>query len=459
MRRTPKALNFSILILLIALVAVACSGGQAEEAGITPTAASEEVEEVPEQAEEPADAESAEGGEEETRADETSTAEAEAEVTDAEEDDPGAEEEPAESSIEPAGELNLSWNLTNIGEGIKPAFALDSSDNAHVAYLTEESVGGVFYATNASGSFEIETVAEGYFYGPVDLGISQDDVPFIAYHDHQDPNTFNPNLGDEVVAIAGPDGWQLVVVEDVGHDGWDNSIVVDSQGNWHTAAIDPAQFGSESGVEYATSAGGSVSVTAVGSGPINYEFGTAIQLDNDELPGIAYYDQAEKGLEYAKFDGSQWTVELVDNNGDAGRYASLVYDAANNPHISYFVFDGERTGEVRHAWLDGGSWQFEVVDRLDDVLPGRTGARKITALALGENDELHIAYSDRNRVVYGQQNEDGWLLQELPKNSDKLLGQLVELEIDSQGMPHLIWYEVTVFAPTLIGDIIYAAPA
>jgi hypothetical protein len=367
-------------------------------------------------------------------------------------------EESAPAPSGPVGELNLSWNLTQIGEGIKPAFALDSSDKAHVAYLTEEDMGGVFYATNAAGDFVIDTVAQGYFYGPVDLGISPDDVPIIAYHDHQDTG-FNPNLGDEVVAVPGSDGWQLVTVEDEGHDGWDNSIVVDSQGNWHTAAIDPAQFGSESGVEYATNAGGSVSVTAVGSGPINYEFGTAIQLDKDDLPGIVYYDQAEKGLEYAKFDGSQWSVELVDNDGDAGRYASLVYDSANNPHISYFVFDGERTGEVRHAWLDGGSWQFEVVDRLDDVLPGTKGARKITALALDGDDNLHIAYSDRNRVVYGQRSEDGWMVQELPKNSDKILGQLVELELDSEGNPHLLWFEVTIFAPILMGDIIYAAPA
>ena len=157
------------------------------------------------------------------------------------------------------------------------------------------------------------------------------------------------------MAIPGSDGWQLVTVEDVGHDGWDNSIVVDSGGNWHTSAVDPAQFGGESGVEYATNAGGSVSVTAVGSGPINYEFGTSIQLDNDGLPGIVYYDQAEMGLEYAKFDGNQWLVVLVDNNGDAGRYATLVYDSANNPHVSYFFFAGDTTREIRHAWLDGDS--------------------------------------------------------------------------------------------------------
>jgi hypothetical protein len=85
-------------------------------------------------------------------------------------------------------------------------------------------------------------------------------------------------LGDEVVAVLSDSGWDLVTVEDAGHDGWDNSITVDDSGNWHTAAVDPSQFGGQSGVEYATNAGGSISVVEVGSGPIVYEFATSIQL-------------------------------------------------------------------------------------------------------------------------------------------------------------------------------------
>lgn len=463
--RQPKLL---ILGILVVILAVACSANAGND--LFPTTESDSAEsvqqtETPPAVDEPADEQadssesSAESSGDDAGVSDSDTTEDQASADDETStsataaDDPGTE---AQEAIGPIGELTLSWELVQIDEGIKPAFDLDADGQAHVAYIAEEEMGGVFYATNSNGDFQIENVAQGYFYGPVDLALGSDGTPFIAYHDHQDTG-FDPNLGDEVVAILRDGDWENVTVGDVGHDGWDNSIVVDADGNWHTAAIDPVQFGSQAGVEYATNASGEATVTQVGSGPIVYEFGTSIRLDQNGLPGITYYDQGEEALAYARFDGNQWTVELVDQNGDAGRYSNLIYDVDNNPHISYFVFDGETTGDVRHAWWDGTEWQIEGVDRLEDVRQGRVGARKITALAIDGEGTLHIAYSDRSRVVYGQRTEEGWVVQELPKNSDKILGQLVELELDGKGMPHLVWYEVTVFAPTLTGDIIYAA--
>ncbi|GMQ78614.1 MAG: hypothetical protein BMS9Abin02_1137 [Anaerolineae bacterium] len=366
--------------------------------------------------------------------------------------------EPSDSPSEAGSldELAFDWNLVQVGEGIKPAIDTDAAGVVHIAFLTEDEQGGVFYGNNASGNFEVEKVSEGYFYGPLDLAVGPEGVPYIAYHDHQDTG-FNPELGDEVVAILRDGSWDLETVKDAGHDGWDNSIVVDGAGNWYTAAVDPSQFNSESGVEYATNAGGAISVVEVGSGPIVYEFGTSIQLDQDNLPGVAYYDNNLQGLAYAKFDGSSWSVEIVDANGDAGRYASLAYDANGSPSISYFVFDGPNSGTVRFATLDGGEWIIEDVGTLNDVQPGQIGARKITALAFDGSGKAHIAYTDRSRIVYGQRGEDGWALQEVPHLTDQSLGQLVEMAIDADGKPHLIWYELETTSP-LFGPIVYASP-
>ncbi len=282
---------------------------------------------------------------------------------------PVAEESPAK------GELSLTWAIQEIGEGIKPAFALDHNGVVHTAFLTEEDHGAVFYASNASGTFEVETVAEGYFYGPVDIAATAEGVPFIAYHDHQD-TAFKPELGDEVVASPRESGWELVVVADEGHDGWDNSIVIDADGNWHT-----------------------IRVVQVGSGPVDYEFGTSIQLGKDGSPGIVYFDTEEEQLEYARLGSSGWSVEVVDGEGDAGRYPSLAYDPQGNPHIAYYVALSDTSGLVRHAWREGRAWQVEDVDALDDIRMGRVGARKITALAISQAGVLHLAYADRGRVV------------------------------------------------------------
>jgi hypothetical protein len=351
--------------------------------------------------------------------------------------------------------LSLTWQMEEIGEGIKPAFALDQGGVVHVAFLLEGDHGHVYYSHNASGSFETSQVSEGYFYGPVDIAVDGAGIPYIAYHDHQD-TTFLPELGDEVVAILRNDQWELLTVNDNGHDGWDNSIVVDDDGNWHTAAIDPSQFGSQDGVEYATNAKGTVEVTAVGSGAIKYEFGTSIQLKSDGSPGITYYNDRFGQLEYAWWDGSSWNVEVVDEDGDAGRYSSLAFDTEDNPHIAYYKRDTNTSGVVRYAWWDGSSWNFEDVDSLENIRMGQEGARKITALVVENDGTIHIAYSDESRLVYAIRSSDGWSNQVVTVEGDNPLGQLVELAVDEAGSPHVIWFEATGFSP-LEGTVFYAS--
>ncbi len=45
---------------------------------------------------------------------------------------------------------DMTWVIETIGEGIKPAIAADSNGFAHIAFLNEDIMGGVYYATNTS---------------------------------------------------------------------------------------------------------------------------------------------------------------------------------------------------------------------------------------------------------------------------------------------------------------------
>ena len=47
-------------------------------------------------------------------------------------------------------------------------------------------------------------------------------------------------------------------------------MAVEDSGIWHFAGVDPAQFGSQSGLEYITNAFGDPRVGKVGSGAIPY---------------------------------------------------------------------------------------------------------------------------------------------------------------------------------------------
>ncbi|MCH8340431.1 MAG: hypothetical protein IIA51_02615 [Chloroflexi bacterium] len=367
------------------------------------------------------------------------------------------EEEPSTAATEPGptaapeemviaapsiqiGEISLTWEVQEVGEGIKPAFAMDAEGVAHVTFLTEADRGALFYAQNRNGDFEVETVVGGYFYGPIDLALNPSGEPLIAYHDHQGLQ-FDPALGDEVIAQLTESGWELTTVADDGHDGWDNSIVVDEAGVWHTAAIDPSQFGSGSGVEYATLVDGAVVVVEVGSGPIKYEFATSIQLDPSGSPAVVYYNDRDQQLEFASLGADGWSVEVVDNQGDVGRYASLIFDTDGTPHIAYYVAESRESGTVRHAWQDTSGWQIEAVGTLQNIRMGSPGARKITSLAFDGEGTLHLAYTDRDQLIYAQKTDEGWIGQEVVEPGSVVLGQLVELAIDADGSPHLIWYE------------------
>ena len=63
---------------------------------------------------------------------------------------------------------------------------------------------------------------------------------------------------------------------------------------------------------------------------------SSLALDSIGNPRISYYDQTNRDLKYASWDGSRWVITTVDSAGDVGEYSSLELDVYSNPRISYF---------------------------------------------------------------------------------------------------------------------------
>ena len=215
-------------------------------------------------------------------------------------------------------------------------------------------------------------------------------VPHVSWHNHAEEN--------EAYATIVNGTWEVYDVDDPGHDGWDNDLAIDSSHLPHTASIDPVQFGSQSGVEYATFDGESWTVEEIGSGPVPYEFGTGIALDSQDRPHVVWFDDASADLKYAIKTEGTWTISEVDTQGDVGRYPSLVLDRQGNPAVSYFQWDGGREGSIKYARWDGGEWDIQRVGELGNVVIGHFGARKINSLVLDENDNPIIAFSDEDVI-------------------------------------------------------------
>ena len=356
-------------------------------------------------------------------------------------DSNGATAEPSD-----AGQLSASlaegWSAIAIGPGTKPALALDSSGAPGVTYIFEDIGEGFVAFAAAADGWTPDFLVEGYFYGPIDIAFDPQDRPNIVYHDHQAPS-FDLSLGELTYALRDGGEWTISPANDDGHDGWDSTLVVGADGVVRAAGIDPSQFDGVDGVEYYELRDGTWTVTAIGSGPIAYEFNVSLALSPDGQPALSYYNDRDGDLIFASFDGSAWTLETVASEGDAGKFSSLQFDAEGGPHISYYEDLGGAGGRIMYAVREGGSWTVEEVGTLDDVSLGMTGARRNSALALDPGGFPHVVFSDQSAVHYATRTEAGWQSEEIVTAGDRPLGQLVSFKLDAAGTPHLTLYEVT----------------
>ncbi len=365
---------------------------------------------------------------------------------------------PADNSDTDAGALaatiSAAWDASVVGSGIKPALALDGDGTPAIAFLFEDVSEGFVKFASAFDGWEAKTIIEGYFYGPLDLAFDPDGRPNIVYHDHQD-SSFQQNLGDLTYAVRTTLGWQVAAVVDDGHDGWDSTIAIAGDGVVRAAGVDPSQFGSTDGIEYYELRDGAWTVTAIGSGPIEYEFNVSLAAGADGQPALTYYNGGDGDLIFALFDGSAWNLETVASEGDVGKFSSLQFDNDGRPHITFYEELSGSTGRVLYAVREAGTWSVEEIGTLNDVRLGMTGARRNTSLALDANGVPHVAFSDQSGVNYATRTDGAWEVSDVATAGDRPFGQLVSLEVDAAGVPHLAFTELTQASP-LDGLIVYA---
>ncbi len=384
-----------------------------------------------------------------------STAAAEASTSTAESEAPAATEPPAEP-VEDTAEtaeaaLNPDWTLERIGAGIKPALATTADGGAALAYLTEAIEGGVFYATAADG-WEPSVVAEGYFYGPLDLAFDPDGVPNVVYHDHQG-SSFRPDAGDLTLATRSGDAWSILASGSPGHDGWDSTIRFGPNGELWAAGIEPVDFGTQEGVEFYELTDGEWVVESIGGPAITYEFNVSVATGAAGEPVLSYYDDQADQLHVATRTAGGWVDETVTEGGGGGMFSSLVITADGTRHITFFSSTESGAGDVKYAFDDGSGWQVETINTLDDVVLGMTGARRITSLQFLDDGTPIVASTDRGGVWVSSRTGGGWETEPVFTAGERVLGQQIQLVVNSDKWM-LTTFEVTSPGP-LEGEILY----
>ncbi len=366
--------------------------------------------------------------------------------------------------LAPGEALQEGWVVERVEQGTKPALTLDASGRPVIAHMLERRGGFVKAATRGQNGWSSALVAEGYFYGPLDVATDPEGRIHIVYHDHQAPN-FNPNVGDLAHAVRQDASWAVEPLANRGHDGWDARLVFDANGALHASAVDPLDFNGRGVEYYLLTPDGALVVEAVGSAPQTYRFATAIALGPDGEPRISYFDLNASRLRLATRAGpGDWTLETVDDAAGTGAFSSLKIDPKGGLHLSYFESDGgpafADAGRIKYAFRPNpdAPWRIEVIDRLDQVFSGFTGARNLTSLALDSAGNPWVAYSDESVLKLARFDGQNWQIQTVVEAGERPLGQLVSLVLDADDRPHLSYHEVTNKDP-LDGIVFYATPA
>jgi hypothetical protein len=356
-----------------------------------------------------------------------------------------------------AGAGAFDWRIARVDQGTKPGIALEPDGTPLIAYLLERmgNDGWVRTASPNGDGFDVDTLQEGYNYGPLDVRVSPQGVAAVAYHFH--------DWEDGVVAVRDNAGrWDLVRISDPGHDGWDSSLAIAPDGRLVFAGVDPVQFGATTGIEFTTiGAGGDFQVEPIGSGPQPYEWGVSVAVDANGSGHITYFDAGGQDLIYGVNSGGGWDLQPIFTDGDAGRFSVLTLDDGGAPHVAFFQSEdrvnenGEAPGDIIHGTLADGVWIFETIGRVEHQVLGFEGARRTAAISMAGGQPI-VAFIDESKLAIAARTAGGdWDVETIVEaGSDPF--QVVGLDVDASGTPHLTFSTVTRNGP-LDGEVWYVA--
>jgi hypothetical protein len=254
---------------------------------------------------------------------------------------------------------------------------LDGSNHPHIAYGSDH----LYHTWNDGGSWKTEVVdpAPGVGYA-ASLAFDGSGKAGISYYDD-----FNHSL--KLARWSGT-AWALQTVDSSPYAGYTSSLAFDSTGKPRIAYIDYDSSQSVYHIKYAAWNGTTWNIFPVidNAG----EASLSLALDQSGQPHISYwrnnYPQTG-GLIYASWGGSAWTLQIVEEDTDAGRNNALAFDSQNKPHISYL---DDWDGAARFASWSGTAWTTEDAFGSGSLAMDRNNP---TSLVFGSGDMPMIAIS------------------------------------------------------------------
>jgi hypothetical protein len=310
-----------------------------------------------------------------------------------------------------------AWNVQIIDpdQVHSTSIALDSQNRPHISYHDYAS-GALKYARFNGSTWDVEIVdSVGNYGGGTSIALDSSGYAHISYYDE-------PNVRLKYAYWTGS-AWHIEAVSGAGTNGRDSSLALDSNGYPHICWSGGGAYH----LMYARWTGSAWVTTDIDPDARH----KSLALDSNNRPHISYYVALPHNyLKYATYNGTSWNTEVVDTptdpvNGSIGSSNSLALDSSNRPHIAY---SDETNRTIKYARWTGSAWAMEIVDTSTFQLGS-------TSIALDSSNRPHVSYTSLSDVslYYARWTGSAWAKETVDPSEFKD----TSIALDSSGFPHI----------------------
>ena len=107
---------------------------------------------------------------------------------------------------------------------------------------------------------------------------------------------------------------------------------------------------------------------------LGWDFVRDLALDANDTPHITY-----GSLAYAAWNKIQWEFQTIATDDTA--YSSIALDSSGIPHVAYSI-----DTELRYARQNGSNWTIQIVDDMPDI------ARRVSCIRLKIHTLHNVLY-------------------------------------------------------------------
>ncbi len=323
----------------------------------------------------------------------------------------------------PLGEEYKKWYIYTVDEGGLSSIDIDSSCLPHISY-TDRSSATLKYASWNQGAWARQIVDDRPGSGwSSSIVLDSADWPMIAYWNLLS----HPDSYAVEMAYWNGVNWTLEVVDNethaylsIGLDLGSNQLPRISYIKWVSLDQMDLWFAEQNPV-------GAWSLEMIDSG--GYARHSSLHIDSDDHYHISYEDMAANELRYAYWNGTNWSIEMVDSEDptglwSTGHWSSIKADRDKNPHIAY---EGGKSSPLKYATKVSGLWQNTTIDYLGG--PG-------LSMDLDSKMRPHISYQGTDlHLRHAWWNGSSWQIESVDTSS--YVGVFSWLRIDGNDDIHI----------------------